>query len=288
MSIDLAGAVQACREEISSVHRRLDEIAARTASEHQRALDALRVVRDQDGRAWERLWSLRSQDEYEVAFEEDEPLVTIVVTTYDRTGLLRERALPSVMAQTYERFECIVVGDAAPNGTEKAVSSFGDPRVRFLNLAYRGPYPPDDADAWMVGGTTPFNTGMALAAGRWIGALNDDDALRPTYIERLLELARARRAEVAYGQLLKHDPRSRATLLGTFPPECGQWGPTFSLMHSGLRYLSLQPTDWLFGVPHDCSLLERMLRVGVRFAMVEEVVGDYYPSLLWTARSAPR
>lgn len=61
-----------------------------------------------------------------------------------------------------------------------------------------------------------------------------------------------------------------------------------SLVHSGLRYLPLHTTDWLFEIPQDWSLAERMLRIGVRFAMLDEIVTDYYPSLLWTDRRAIR
>src|SRR5262249_1151961 len=40
-----------------------------------------------------------------------EPLVSVCVATYNRAGLLTERCLPSVLGQTYRRFELIVVGD---------------------------------------------------------------------------------------------------------------------------------------------------------------------------------
>ena len=42
--------------------------------------------------------------------------------------------------------------------------------------------------------------------------------------------------------------------------------------------------EWVASVlqiPGDCFLLERMLRAGVRFAMVDQIVYDYYPSSLW-------
>ena len=75
-------------------------------------------------------------------------------------------------------------------------------------------------------------------------------------------------------------PTVQQTVLGTFPPELGQWGTQCALIHSGLRYMPLQPTDWLFGIPNDWSLAERMLRIGVRFAMLRAPVVDYYPSRL--------
>lgn len=264
----------------------LEEFNRRNAAEHQRVMQVLRIVRDDDASARERLWSLRASDEYALAWDEDEPLVSIIITTYNNWALLRERALPSVLAQNYERFECIVIGDAAPPEAAAAVASFGDPRLRYVNLPYRGPYPPERSDAWLVSGTTPFNTGLALAEGRWTGSVSDDDSLMPGYIESLLRLARAERAEVAYGLIHQCEPGSEGRLLGTFPPQVAQWGIQGSLLHGGLRYLPLQPTDWLFGVPNDWSLAERMLRIGVRFAMLREVVADYYPGTLWNTRPA--
>ena len=285
---DLAGAVSGCREEVSALRAALDGFAARTVAEHDRTIHALRVVRDDDARARERLWKLRGSSEYEMAYDEDEPLVTVIITTYDNWQLLRERALPSVLAQTYERFECIVVGDAAPPQAAEAVRSFSDERLRFINLPYRGPYPPTPRDAWLISGTAPFNTALATADGRWLGSVSDDDALSTSYIESLLELARAERAEVPYGQINRRDPDGPTEVLGAFPPALAQWGTQCSLIHAGLRYLPLQPTDWLFGIPNDWSLAERMLRIGVRFAMLEEPVVDYYPSQLWTDRPERR
>jgi Glycosyl transferase family 2 len=283
-SAHLTAWLQACHAELSSMRARLEQLDARTAGEHQRLIQALRIIRDDDSSARERLWNLRASDEYALAFDEDEPLVTIIITTYNNWPLMRERSLPSVLAQTYERWECIIIGDAAPPEAAAAVASFGDGRLRYVNLPYRGPYPPDLSDAWLVSGTTPFNTGLALAAGRWTGAVSDDDSLSPRYIESLLRLARAERAEVAYGLIHQREPDSDGRLLGTFPPQVAQWGIQGSLVHGGLRYLPLEPTDWLFGVPNDWSLADRMLRIGVRFAMLGEVVVDYYPGTLWKTR----
>jgi Glycosyl transferase family 2 len=275
-------------EDVAALRARLDELTSQTTANHARAMHAMRIVRDDDVRSRARLWELRNTSDYQQAFDEDEPLVTILVTTYRNWPLLRERCLPSILDQTYQRFEAIVVGDAAPPEAEQVVRSFGDDRLRFVNLPYNGPYPAVPEDAWLVSGTTPWNTGLALAKGRWIGSNSDDDALRPNYVESLLRLARATRAEVPSGQIFMRHPNGGGEVLGSFPPEHGQWGTQCALLHSGLRFMPLEPTDWLFGLPNDASLLERMLRIGVRFAALDEPVVDYYPSKLWTDRmSAP-
>ena len=288
---DIRETVTVSRVHVDAITARLDELAAQIdeldaarAADHRHLIDVLRVVRDDDATARERLWELRATEAYARAYDESDPLVSIVVTTYRNWPLMRDRCLPSVLAQTHENFECIVVGDAAPPEAEDVVASFKDDRLRFINLPYRGPYPARPEDAWLVSGTTPFNTGCAIARGQWIASNSDDDALRPDHLRTLLALARETRAEVAYGTIAQIEPGDRTTRLGGFPPAPGQWGIQCSLLHAGLRFMPLQPTEWLFGIPNDSSLLERMLRIGVRFSMTEDPVVDYYPSSLWSDR----
>lgn len=283
---DLGHRLDAHGAEIASLRRELAvasaEAAAAASSNHARSLLALRMVRDDDDRARAALWALRSTPAYEHAFEDDEPLVSIIITTYTNWPLLRDRCLPSVISQSYERWEAIVVGDAAPDEARRVVESFGDPRIRFVNLPYRGPYPEDPRDAWHTSGTAPWNAGIALAQGSWIGANSDDDALRPNSIEALLRHAREHRAEVPYGCLDARFPDAPRQKVGVFPPVAGQWGMQAALLHGGLTFLPLQPSDWVFGIPNDVSLLERMLRIGVRFSFLDEETVDYYPSRLWS------
>ena len=266
---------------LESLTALVQELASESEIRHRRLLDVLRVVRDDDIRARQQLLAMRASADYEAAFEEDEPLVSVIVTTYQNWPLLRDRCLPSILEQSYQRFEVVVVGDAAPAEAGQVVSSFNDERLRFVNLPYNGPYPKERHDAWLVSGSTPFNAGWEHARGRWIGSNSDDDALRPNYIESLLQLARAERAEVPYGTIRQVEPGDNESILRSFPPEKGQWGTQCSMFHAGLRTMPMQTTDWLFGEPNDSAWVERMLRIGVRFAFIDEPVIDYYPSFYW-------
>ena len=271
------------RQMIESIQSELATCPRILADYRSHLLHALRIVRDDDVGLRQKLLRMRDSESYEEPFETQEPLVSILIPTFDNTELLRDRSIPSVLAQTYQRWECIIVGDGAPDETEKIVELFADGRLHFVNLPYRGPYPDDPRQAHMISGTAPWNAGLAMARGAWIAGNADDDALRPNAVESLVAHAQRCRAEVAYGYIDERWPDRPAQLLGAFPPRWGQWGIQSSLFHRGLKFLTLQPSDWVFEIPNDMSLMERMLRIGVRFSMLEEIVVEYYPSVLWRA-----
>ena len=279
---ELAALSSVHQAELAAMRLELDEARAVAVRHHERSIHAIRLARDDDARSRAALSAMRASAEYAIPFEEAEPLVTIVVTTYMNWPLLRDRCLPSLLAQSYERWEGIVVGDAAPDDARRVVESFGDSRLRFVNLPYRGPYPDDPRDSWHVSGTMPWNAGLELAQGSWIATNSDDDALRPDHVASLLAHAREHRAEVPYGWFDVHYPDGPRQRLGSFPPVMGTWGTQTSLLHRGLRFLPMQPGDWVFDIANDVSLLERMLRIGVRFSFLDQPVVDYYPSRLWS------
>ena len=201
---------------------------------------ALALVHDQDPQARRELRRLRSSPDYEPAFVLPEPLVSIVIPTWNRTDTLLERAIPSALAQTHPNIEVIVVGDAAPPAVSEALAALGDERVSFHNLSLRGPYEEDPYRAWLAAGTPGINAGLHLARGQWIAVLGDDDAFVPDHVTRLLALARRQRREFVYGQIRQHLPGGEISVLGEFPPQLGQIGLQASIYHAGLRFLELE------------------------------------------------
>jgi hypothetical protein len=110
---------------------------------------------------------------------------------------------------------------------------------------------------------------------------DDDDHLRPDTIASLLELAREQRAEVVYGGFEEHRPNGTSSVGTGFPPRRGCFSWAGALVHGGLRFFERELVAADLEMPGDMYLLERMLRVGVRFALLDEVVLDYFPSTLW-------
>jgi len=100
------------------------------------------------------------------------PLVSIVIPTYNRPGLV-VRAVESALNQTYENIEIIVVDD----GSELNLASFEEryPTVRFLK---------NDTNR---GACFSRNRGLKIANGEYINFLDDDDELFPEKIELQIE-----------------------------------------------------------------------------------------------------
>lgn len=61
----------------------------------------------------------------------EKPTVSVIIPTYNRAPLLG-RAVQSVLNQTYQDFEVIVVDDASLDNTEEVVRHFADPRIHYL------------------------------------------------------------------------------------------------------------------------------------------------------------
>jgi glycosyltransferase involved in cell wall biosynthesis len=96
--------------------------------------------------------------------------VSIITATYNRANVLRY-TIESVLRQTFTDWELLVVGDACTDDTSEAVRSFGDPRIRFVNLERNSGEQ-----------ATPNNEGVRLARGELIAFLNHDDLWTPEHL----------------------------------------------------------------------------------------------------------
>ncbi|TMK56149.1 MAG: glycosyltransferase family 2 protein [Actinobacteria bacterium] len=243
-------------------------------AEARRTAEIGRHIYDEEPASRRRLHELRRSEEYEFAFTEDEPLVTFIVPTYRSFETLRDVALPSILGQDYSNLEVIVSGDAAPPETAAVVASFDDPRLVYLNRTIRGPYPEDPAKSWFGIGGPPFNDALAIARGRWVTALGDDDAIRPNHTRDLLAAAKEHRFEHVYGLQQVNFAEGEPLVLNEFPPRQGHWGMQSSLYLTGLRFFESELTDAVFDEPSDWSKCRRMIRAGVRFGMIDKIVVD--------------
>jgi GalNAc5-diNAcBac-PP-undecaprenol beta-1,3-glucosyltransferase len=98
------------------------------------------------------------------------PTISVVIPTYKRATLV-PRAINSVLQQTYQDFEIIVVDDCSPDNTQDAVMAISDRRIRYLR---------HDINKGLPAGR---NTGIDAARGEYIAFLDDDDEWHPDKLE---------------------------------------------------------------------------------------------------------
>lgn len=238
---------------------------------------ALRWLAQDNARSREQLRELRRQAEYHAVFDDPQPLVSVVIPTYENTETLLSRSLPSVLGQSYERLQVIVVGDAIAADRAAAIMAVRDPRLQFVNLAYRRAAP-DRSGEWLVGSVPPRLAGYDIANGSWIVDFDDDDRLRPRAVELALALARDKKFEVVYGPHAYHHEDGTVETIKDFPPRLHRFATQGALFHAGLRFFERSVAAALFQLPNDWFRIEAMLNAGVRFGMHDDVALDYFPS----------
>jgi len=106
---------------------------------------------------------------------ENNPRVSIIIPTYNRAYLLG-RAIKSVLKQTYQDFEIIVVDDGSTDNTEEVVKGFNKEKVKYIKYKVNR------------GGNAARNTGLKNAYGKLIAFLDSDDEYLPEKLEKQLKV----------------------------------------------------------------------------------------------------
>lgn len=99
--------------------------------------------------------------------------VSVIIPAYNQAHFIG-RAIQSVLDQTYQDFEIIVVDDGSTDNTAEVVHGFEDSRIRYLFQENQGL-------------SAARNKGLRLAQGEFISFLDSDDEFLPHKLELLLE-----------------------------------------------------------------------------------------------------
>ena len=101
------------------------------------------------------------------------PLVSVVLPTYNRARLL-PHAIRSVLAQTHDNLELIIVDDNSPDDTADVVHSFRDPRIRYVR---------NDPNLKLP---RALNRGFSMANGELLTWTSDDNMFMPEAVEKMV------------------------------------------------------------------------------------------------------
>ena len=104
------------------------------------------------------------------------PEVSIVLPTFNRVDVIG-RAVASVLRQSFEDWELLVVDDGSTDGTRARLEGL-DPRLRYIEQANQGVY-------------VARNTGLQAARGRFITFLDSDDEWLPHFLALTTAFLRA-------------------------------------------------------------------------------------------------
>src|SRR3990167_452771 len=229
---------------------------------------------------WERRKHTKWHDDW-AAWRGGNPLVSVILPTYNRAELLLTRALPSIMAQTYAGpIEVIVAAHGCTDDTVNRVnckySGMGQRAPRCIYVPRRRTYPPTAENHWFAGPVDPINAGLKAARGAWIVRCDDDDWLTPDHIETLLRFAQQGNFEFVSSAYASHDK----PYIGPYDVRGQKVGGVQTWMYrSYLRFFKANPDCWRkkWNRVNDTDLQDRMVRAGVRTGYLPKVTAIVNP-----------
>jgi glycosyltransferase involved in cell wall biosynthesis len=202
-------------------------------------------------------------------------LVSVIIPTYNRSKILTNRTIPSVLEQTHKNFELIIIGDHCTDDTEERIKEFNDQRIRFINLKVRGDYPENPRLRWLTAGSIPRNKGLIIASGKWIAPLDDDDEFSEDHLEILLSHAVKNKYEMVYGVVQMEKQPNKWVPCGSYPLKRKHICHSSVLYRSELSFFQYNSYSWKYGLEDDWDLWRRMREAKVKIGFVNRVVGNH-------------
>lgn len=139
----------------------------------------------------------------------ESPAISVVIPLYNK-GPYIARALNSVLAQTFQDFEVIVVDDGSTDDGASIVKDFEDSRIRLIQQENRGV-------------SAARNNGARMAQAAFITFLDADDEWSPNFLETVIDLKEQF-------------------------PKAGAYSTAISISYKGVikpcRYRSIPSQDW--------------------------------------------
>lgn len=144
------------------------------------------------------------------------PLISVVMPVYNQEQY-GSAAIESILNQTFQDFEFIIVNDGSTDGTNEILKTVSDPRVRILSLPRSG-------------FLKALEHGVRQARGKWVARMDSDDISAPDRLERELEFLEAH-------------------------PECSFVGSVYGIVTPNGKYLRPRSTfDWKYIERRDITL----------------------------------
>jgi glycosyltransferase involved in cell wall biosynthesis len=202
------------------------------------------------------------------------PTFSVVIPVYNRAAAL-PAAIQSVLAQSDQDFEIVVVDDGSKDNPERVVEAFADPRIRCVRKQNGG-------------GGSARNHGIDLSRGRFVAFLDSDDIFLPHHLANMRPLVVGAERVAGYARMIVDRGQGRTFLKPPRAIASGEHMATYLLCDRGfvptitlvadrdmaarIRYDEALP----FGQDMDFAI--RLYLAGCRFAMADA------PGAVWNDR----
>ena len=201
------------------------------------------------------------------------PLVSIVIPTYNHAPML-QRALATVVEQTFQNWNAIVVNNFSTDNTLEVVTAFNDPRIQCVNFRNNG----------VIGASR--NEGIALATGKYVAFLDSDDTWFPTKLEQCVEILESGSDLVCHAEYWI-DESGKSRLVAYGPSEAATHhnliynGNRISTSATVVRTALLKEVHGFDVSPElisteDYDLWIRLAAKSDKFAFISEPLGEYH------------
>lgn len=201
-------------------------------------------------------------------------MIDVIISTYNRSKML-ERAINSVINQTYDDWTLTIVDDGSTDNTSDLVHEYIQKESRINYIKRDRNYGND---------TKPKNDGIMDTSGKYISFLDDDCTFRPDHLQSLANvLDKHDDIALAYGdRWIIDDNKKLKPQLGVF----SEFEPTILMQRnfidtsdvlvrrSAIEYVG--GFDERYKKYIDWNLWLRLAKAGYRFKRVASVLTDYH------------
>ncbi len=199
------------------------------------------------------------------------PKISVILSTYNRPELL-QRAIDSVIAQTFKEWELIIVDD---HSDIKPPINLPDGENRVIPIRL----------PWNTGNhVRPKNIGIMCSQGKYIAYLDDDNIYLPNHLEVLYQSITKSQADVVYGdRVYKSTIPNEKRFMGRMSYdydlkrlEQGNYIDTSDIMHTIQSINDIGFWDIFWERKADWLLMMRFGKAGKKIIHIPEILTEYW------------
>ncbi len=201
-----------------------------------------------------------------------QPLVSIIIPTFNRSDLLKE-CLDAVVAQTFKDFEVLIINNFSTDDTLDVIATYKDARFNVINFKNNG----------IIGAAR--NQGIKLAKGKYISFLDSDDCWHKNKLEECIKIFQSASPDVICHAEIWHDgvnphaqtygPSERATYDSLlFKGNCLSTSATMVTREALAKTKGFDENPELVTV-EDYDLWMALAKNGAKFYFIDEPLGMF-------------